>query len=179
MFITMNTVARTVENDRIHLKRHHIYVKRPESRAKNEYHSLVSPIVFKGGRPRLTHRRTMNAAMIRMESELNEIAHPLRCRYLTEDTDQWSFAQNAENAPPADNIAADIPNHMKRSHVMASVCYIVISPRATDKEHERSCKHHDHSGQGAIPPRFSYYLEYAVLARSSIVRCQIEILTET
>lgn len=51
--------------------------------------------------------------MTETESDVSAIAQPLRRRYLTEDTDQWSFAHKADIAPPADRTTEHIPNHMK------------------------------------------------------------------
>ena len=64
MFINMNTVARTVENESIHLYFQRTYVNNPATKAKNEYHRRVSPIVFKGGRSRLSQSPEMNTARI-------------------------------------------------------------------------------------------------------------------
>ena len=165
----MKTVASTVEKDRIHLNLHHAYVRRPESRAKNEYQSLVSPIVLSGGRPKLIQRSTMNEASTRIEATLREIAHPLRWRYLMDDTDQWSFAHNANMAPPAEKAAERIPNHMKRSHVITSVDYIVVSSRSTYKKHEGTYEHYDDSRQGSISPWLSDNLKDAVFTCRRII----------
>ena len=43
----------------------------------------------------------MNPAMTETESDVSAIAQPLRWRYRTDDTDQWSFAHKADIAPPA------------------------------------------------------------------------------
>jgi hypothetical protein len=84
MFIIMNTVARTVENERIHLYLHLRYVKRPAKIAKNEYHRRVSPIVLKGGRSRLIHRPAMNEASTASDAKAHMIA-PLRLRRYRRD----------------------------------------------------------------------------------------------
>jgi hypothetical protein len=55
----------------------------------------------------------MNPARTETEREVNAIAQPLRWRYRTDDTDQWSFAHSADIAPPADKTTEHIPNHMK------------------------------------------------------------------
>jgi hypothetical protein len=39
-------------------------VNNPAAKAKNEYHRRVSPIVFKGGRSRLSQSPEMNTARI-------------------------------------------------------------------------------------------------------------------
>ena len=104
----MKTVARTVEKDRIHLYLHLIYVNSPETKAKNEYHRRVSPIVRKGGLPRLVHNSTMNEA--RTRSDADPHADAIR-----------RLSHRAISAPAADNTAAEIPNHMNTSHVMTQV----------------------------------------------------------
>jgi hypothetical protein len=71
----MNTEASTVEKERIHLYLHLKYVKSPETRTKKEYHSLVSPIVFKGGLSRRIQRSTINDEKTRMDNELRKTAH--------------------------------------------------------------------------------------------------------
>ena len=63
----MNTVDSTVDYDSIHLYFHLMYVNRPAMVAKNEYHSLVSPTVLKGGRPRVIQNPHMKPAMVKAE----------------------------------------------------------------------------------------------------------------
>jgi hypothetical protein len=70
----IKTVERTVENERIHLYLHLKYVNSPEIPAKKEYQSLVSPIVFIGGRPNVIHNPTMKARRIRDEDAAQHIA---------------------------------------------------------------------------------------------------------
>lgn len=130
----MNTVANIVEKESIHLYRHMQYVKRPDRSAKKEYHSLVSPIVLKGGRSRLNHINTMKVAITSIDAVLRKIAILRLFLYLNEDTDQWSFAHSADTAPPAARTTAATPNHMKLSHVIMSVEIIVISlSRSSDE----------------------------------------------
>jgi hypothetical protein len=88
MFIMMKTVARTVGKDRIHLKRHLIYVNKPAKRAKNEYHRRVSPIVLSGGLSRPIHISMMNAAIDASEAEAEETAAVLRRLYRDDEADQ-------------------------------------------------------------------------------------------
>ena len=66
-FKSINTVDSTVENDRIHLYLHLIYVNSPAIVAKIEYHSLVSPIVLRGGRPRLIQIPQMKPAIVKTD----------------------------------------------------------------------------------------------------------------
>ena len=118
MLMIINTVARTVEYDNIHLYRQRRYVKRPEINAKKEYHRRVSPIVHIGGLSKLIHKPMMNAARTATAALLNMMARPRRRLYLNEDTDQWSLAQSAITAPAADKTAEVIPNHMNESQVI-------------------------------------------------------------
>ena len=74
----MKTVERTVEKDRIHLYFHLMYVKSPAIPAKNEYHSLVSPIVLRGGLFNEIHIPTIKAARVRIENTAEQIAAFLR-----------------------------------------------------------------------------------------------------
>ena len=69
----INTVARTVEYERIHLYRHLIYVKRPAIIAKKEYQSLVSPIVRRGGLSNVSHKPAMNEARTTTAAVAKEI----------------------------------------------------------------------------------------------------------
>ena len=48
-FMATNTVASTEEKKRIHRYFHLAYTSRPETIMKNEYQSLVSPVVRIGG----------------------------------------------------------------------------------------------------------------------------------
>jgi hypothetical protein len=52
-------------------------VNRPDTPAKNEYQSLVSPIVLNGGRRREIHMPKMNAASTRIDATEKATA-PLR-----------------------------------------------------------------------------------------------------
>ena len=56
----MNTRARIVENDRIHLYFHLEYTISPTKGRKNEYHRRVSPIVRRGGRSKDIHMERIN-----------------------------------------------------------------------------------------------------------------------
>ena len=114
----MNTVARTVEYERIHLYLHLTYVKRPAINAKNEYHSLVSPMVRKGGLSRVSHMPIMNEARTATAAPVKEIAIVRRRLYRTDDTDQWSFAHIETTAPQADSATESNPKNMKLSQVM-------------------------------------------------------------
>lgn len=84
----MKTVASNVENERIHLYLHLIYVKSPDRSAKKEYHSLVSPIVLNGGRFSPHQNRVMKEARIKTERIPNNMATLRLFLYLYEETDQ-------------------------------------------------------------------------------------------
>ena len=117
-FKTMKTVARTVENDRIHLYLHLRYVSRPARRAKNEYHSLVSPIVLIGGRSSDIHRPTMNAVNAAKAPNAIPRASVRRRRYLCEEADQWSLAHKDTTDAPTASATAGTANHMKLLQVI-------------------------------------------------------------
>ena len=89
--------------------------------------------------------------------------------YLTDEADQWSFAQSATTAPTAEKAAADIPNHMKRSQVIISVIVRIPSSRASDEKQEGTGDHHYHSGQGAISPRLPDNLYDTVITSVNII----------
>lgn len=118
MFMIMNTAANTVEYDNIHLYRHLMYVNRPASIAKKEYHNLVSPRVRKGGLSSVSHSPMMKEASTAIADPEKEMAKVRRLRYRIEDTDQWSLAHIETTAPQADRTTDDIPNHMKLSQVI-------------------------------------------------------------
>ena len=121
----MNTVAKTVEKDNIHRYRHIRYVNSPERMAKNEYQSLVSPIVRIGGLRKPIHSPTINAAITVRAISVNQIAIVLRRRYFNEEADQCSFAHSETTAPAADRRTAGTPNHMNAFHVISQCHYIV------------------------------------------------------
>lgn len=162
MFIMMKTVARTVEKDRIHLKRHLIYVNKPAKRAKNEYHRRVSPIVLSGGLSRPIHISMMNAAIDASEAEAEETAAVLRRLYRDDEADQWSLAQTDTTAATAENRMAVMPNHMKLSHVIISFSFITSCWSSYEKK-QSTGNHHDDSDDCCIFPRFTHYFEDAVL----------------
>ena len=62
MFMIENTVETTVEKESIHLYFHLRYVIVPAIPIKREYHSLVSPIVLRGGLSSEVHNPAINAA---------------------------------------------------------------------------------------------------------------------
>jgi hypothetical protein len=114
----MNTVANTVENDNIHLYFQTMYVSRPDRSAKNEYQSLVSPIVLIGGRSRDIHNPTINAVSTHNAAKAKPIASPRRLRYTTDDPAQWSLAAiDTPDATTAKAIAATA-NHMNAFQVI-------------------------------------------------------------
>ena len=57
-----------------------MYVKSPAMRAKNEYQSLVSPIVLRGGLSRLIQRPVMNASITAMDNDVKVMAYVLFLR---------------------------------------------------------------------------------------------------
>ena len=82
----MNTVARTVEKDNIHLYFHLIYVNSPDSNAKKEYQRRVSPIVLRGGLPRLVHRPQIKTLIDITAKKVSSSAHSLALRALAPDS---------------------------------------------------------------------------------------------
>lgn len=118
----------------------------------------------------------MKAAITSMDMEVMATAHPLRWRYRTDDTDQWSLAHNAETAPPADNRAEDIPNHMKVSHTI-SVDIIVSASWAAYEKQQRTHKQDYYSDQGSITPWLPYDLQNTVISFLHIISGQIQALT--
>jgi hypothetical protein len=71
--------------------------------AKNEYQSLVSPVVRIGGLPSVHHRPMMKASSARMEMPASNAAPFLR------DLKDMTDAARAETIAPA-------PNHMNSFH---------------------------------------------------------------
>ena len=95
-FKRMNTVDSIVENESIHLYFHLMYVNSPAIVAKNEYHSLVSPMVLRGGRPRVIQRPQMKPAIVK--AERTDVRHAaLRRR----DNDAADAATERATAPQA------------------------------------------------------------------------------
>jgi hypothetical protein len=90
----------------------------PAIKAKNEYQSLVSPIVLIGGRSRDIHRPTMKAAITAKAPMAITSASERRRRYLSDEADQWSLAQSDTPAEPAARTTAGTANHMKAFHVI-------------------------------------------------------------
>lgn len=76
--------------------------------AKKEYQRRVSPIVLRGGRSRLIHKRAMKEA-----SESRDAVLKVTASLRLSDSDRTAAA--------AERVEADIPNHMNRSHVISSV----------------------------------------------------------
>jgi hypothetical protein len=114
----MKTVASIVEKDMIHLYLHLRYVSRPARMAKNEYHSLVSPIVLIGGRSRDIHKPAMNAVNTAKAPKAIASASERRRRYFSDEADQWSLAHNDTTDAPTANATAGTANHMKLLHVI-------------------------------------------------------------
>jgi hypothetical protein len=65
----MNTVDRSVEKLRTHLKRHRAYVATPAKSRNSEYHKRVSPIVRIGGRSNVSHNIATKAESITTERD--------------------------------------------------------------------------------------------------------------
>lgn len=105
----MKTVARTVENGRIHLYFHLMYVNSPDMNAKKEYHNRVSPIVLKGGLPKLVHNPVIKAASTTTEPAEKQIASIL------DGSLELFIAERT--ADTEDRITAAAANHMNISQV--------------------------------------------------------------
>jgi hypothetical protein len=101
----MNTVESTVENDRIHLYRQRRYVNNPASDAKNEYHSLVSPIVRSGGLSSDTHKVQIKHARTNAEAEARATAPFLR---LAKARNEAAAEQHTDTAAKYMNISQPI-----------------------------------------------------------------------
>ena len=86
--------------------------------AKNEYHSLVSPIVLIGGRSREIHKPTMKAVNTAKAPKAIASASERRRRYFSDEADQWSLAHNDTTDAPTANATAGTANHMKLLHVI-------------------------------------------------------------
>ena len=148
MFIIMNTVASTVEKDRIHLYLHRRYVNSPATRAKKEYHSRVSPIVRKGGRPRVIH----NPAMKNANTAAEAAAVPMAA---------FLLAHADMTAPATESVTEAMANHMKLSHVIISL-FLRTFAWTGDKEQQSTGKHHHDAGSGGMFPWLSDYLDDTV-----------------
>jgi hypothetical protein len=75
--------------------------------AKNEYQSLVSPIVRSGGLPRPDHNRHMNAPKITEDEAANAI-------------EAFLHPNNAKTAPAKETPIAATAKYMNKSHPIIS-----------------------------------------------------------
>ena len=161
MLIIMNTVARTVENERIQRYRHRRYVNRPAASAKNEYQRRVSPIVLNGGLSRLSHKPAMKTERTSKAEDDNTTAAVRQLRFLPETTGLSSFTRNETTAPAAERSTADMPNHMKAFQVIISFVCSSSFRTVYEKKH-CSSKHHQNTGNCSIFPRFADNLQNTI-----------------
>lgn len=156
----MKTVARTVENDSIHLYLQRRYVNNPAKSAKKEYHRRVSPIVLKGGLSRSIHKRAMKVAITTRADEAKKTAKARRRRYRRDDSAQCSLAAAENAAPDSERTTADMPNHIKLSQKPISALLSISFARPSHKKQQSPSQHHNNAGNCCIFPRLAYNLQY-------------------